>query len=92
MLTRTFTFLLIHLPGKIILGICLCFKSLWQVSCFHTLKHYSKSGVRAYLFFQVRVYSGVPGWKTHHTGRQRGQIQQLLVLLKGEKLQWERSG
>lgn len=39
------------------------------------------------LYFQVRVYSGVSVSKTHHARRQRGQIQHLLVLLKGEKLQ-----
>lgn len=33
------------------------------------------------------VFSGVYVCETHHTGRQRGQIQQLLVLLEGEKLQ-----
>lgn len=37
--------------------------------------------------FQVTVYSGVSVCKTYHARRQRGQIQQLLVLLKGEKLQ-----
>lgn len=34
--------------------------------------------------FQVRVYSGV---HTHQAWRQWAQAQQLLVLLKGEKLQ-----
>lgn len=28
-------------------------------------------------------------WQTYKAGRQRGQVQQLLVLLKGEKLQRE---
>lgn len=88
-IARVKKFTLIYLASKIILGISLCFSSRWAETLSSTL------GATLFLVLCecVCLFSR---WecievffvrKTYHARRQRGEIQQLLVLLKGEKLQ-----